>query len=105
MIFGHKIFLATLLTNLIPYIVELLLIVKSYCALKLKKENEKQKSSFFRSETKTFNFERRYAQMGATFLLAFTYGYAIPTLFILLLANVVLATIVDRVLITYWMRP
>lgn len=86
------------MTNIMYYVIAFVKIIVSYC------KQRGQDKKYFRAQSK-FCFVRRYAQIGATIMLAFTYGFAMPVLFFYCFLGVLLITILDKLLITYWEKP
>jgi hypothetical protein len=58
-----------------------------------------------RTQNSQFSFERRYALLAAQVMIAFSYGFAVPILFVILAAGAATVTCFDKLLITYWERP
>lgn len=93
--------MATIMTNIMYYIITGIKIIVRLIRHNYVSNSGKKVS---RSEG-VFIFERRYAQTAATVLIAFTYGFAIPSLFIWLFLSVAIITNFDKLLITYWNKP
>jgi hypothetical protein len=104
-------------TNLLPYIITFLKI--SVHQIKLWRMRKKYKegklpaaeaellktSRVNRTQNSQFSFERKYALLAAQVMIAFSYGFAVPILFVILAAGTALVTCFDKLLITYWERP
>jgi len=86
------------MTNITYYIIATVKIFVNLC------KKRKSNLAFARANTQ-FMFERRYAQVGATIMLAFTYGFAMPLLFVYCFTGILIITLFDKLLITYWERP
>lgn len=90
-IYGNCVFTSTLTTAFIPYAGPVISIMLKFCGRKALTPGR-------------FNMERKYAIMLTTLFIAFTYGYAIPMLFLSVSLCFFVQFVFDKVLVTYWFK-
>lgn len=87
------ILLTQITTNVVPYLIVLIDYLTNRCCRKR------------RRSLRQFQFERKYAQTLNTVFVCFTFGFAVPLLFIWCLIPIALYAIIDRILLVYWYKP
>lgn len=89
-----------ILSNLMPYAGVLIKIAIRRCCCCCKRKNYKPKTYL----NPYFPIERRYASLLTTVFVCCTYGISMPALFVIAAVILIIQTIVDRLLITYFYR-
>lgn len=96
--YGSMIKTSMILSNLMPYMGILIKIAIRRCCLCCKRKNYKPNTHL----NPEFPLVRRYAFLLRTMFTCFTYGFAIPTLFLVAFVVIVIQYFLDKLLITFF---
>jgi len=89
-----------ILSNLMPYLGICVKIAKRRCCCCCKRKNYKPNTHL----NPEFPIERRYASLIATSFICFSYGLAMPVMFITFTALIGTQIVMDKLLITYFYK-